>query len=602
MDDPGGHYPLDRKLAQLRADFGEDIAVSQAIIHSGLTKYTLPALTNLPCPYLKWLQVYDYADDGLIESTAGLEEDMNDFNDETFGMDTVGQLNAHTYTPLMTQKTSWSILCSLRPVSEFRILDKDFDFSGSTAQYLGVSEPPKQKPQGGASWTTMSSLLADREPGGSSTPRPSSPPRRKAGPVSLLDDPLLAPKSTISHRHSSGPFTPPKPPGSEPAATISKPHKIRTLEEIEAELRANSAAKNSIPSSSLPPQALTLEQVEAALLANHERKLATTTASRSSTPHALPFSQPSLQGRTQSVQHIQRNLNLQPVMSSPAMAPMTRPTHTPSSLPPHNHPAHPAHPQHSEWLRLQQQQHQMYTNIPTQQHMPIQPLMSRLPAMPSPPQVLPGRHLSNPPGVGFGPNMRAGSVPPRSATQTPFVQTSNVTIPVEELRSAAEARIQEQERREALRRRKAAKIAEMSKYNNLMSQGDKDFITRIQVSQLVNPSHGQAGFDPYADDFYFHVYSAIRASRMAAQHQFHTATAGRRTHTASSDERISQDYDGVGGFEVRNSRTVERRLTRRDYAMIRMAQNVQRIIDHAKERPKMSQGPHLISLEQFYFY
>ncbi|EFP78101.2 uncharacterized protein PGTG_04057 [Puccinia graminis f. sp. tritici CRL 75-36-700-3] len=531
MDDPGGHYPLDRKLAQLRADFGEDIAV------------------------------YDYADDGLIESTAGLEEDMNDFNDETFGMDTV---------------------------------DKDFDFSGSTAQYLGVSEPPKQKPQGGASWTTMSSLLADREPGGSSTPRPSSPPRRKAGPVSLLDDPLLAPKSTISHRHSSGPFTPPKPPGSAPATTISKPHKIRTLEEIEAELRANSAAKNSIPSSSLPPQALTLEQVEAALLANHERKLATTTASRSSTPHALPFSQPSLQGRTPSVQHIQRNINLQPVMSSPVMAPMTRPSHTPSSLPPHNHPAHPAHPQHSEWLRLQQQQHQMYTNIPTQQHMPIQPLMSRLPAMPSPPQVLPGRHLSNPPGVGFGPNMRAGSVPPRSATQTPFVQASNVTIPVEELRSAAEARIQEQERREALRRRKAAKIAEMSKYNNLMSQGDKDFITRIQVSQLVNPSHGQVGFDPYADDFYFHVYSAIRASRMAAQHQFHTANAGRRTHTASSDERISQDYDGVGGFEpVRNSRTVERRLTRRDHAMIRMAQNVQRIIDHAKERPKMSQ----VSLE-----
>ena len=49
----------------------------------------------------------------------------------------------------------------------------------------------------------------------------------------------------------------------------------------------------------------------------------------------------------------------------------------------------------------------------------------------------------------------------------------------------------------------------MSKYNNLMSQGDKDFITRIQVSQLVNPSHGQAGFDPYADDFYFHIMAAM---------------------------------------------------------------------------------------------
>ncbi|OAV99957.1 hypothetical protein PTTG_01432 [Puccinia triticina 1-1 BBBD Race 1] len=532
MDDPGGHYPLDRKLAQLRADFGEDIAV------------------------------YDYTDDGLVESTAGLEEDMNDFNDETFGMDTV---------------------------------DKDFDFSGSTAQYLGALEPPKQKSQDGANWTTMSSLLADREPSGSLAPRSSSPSRRKAGPVSLLEDPLLAPKSNINHRHSSGPFPASKPPGSAPAATVSKPHKIRTLEEIEAELRANSAAKNSIPPAGLPPQALTLEQVEAALLANHERKLATTTASRSSTPHAaLPFSQPSLQSRAQSVQQIHRNINAQPLISSPVMAPMPRGPQTPSSLPPHNHPAHPAHPQHSEWLRLQQQQHQMYSNIPTQQQMQIQPLMTRLPAVPSPPQVLPGRHVSNPPVAGFGHHMRTGSVPPRSATQTPFVQTPSGTIPVEELRSAAEARIQEQERREALRRRKATKIAEMSKYNNLMSQGDKDFITRIQVSQLVNPSHGQAGFDPYADDFYFHVYSAIRASRVAAQHQAHTAVAGRRAQAASSDERISQDYDGIGGLEpVRNSRAIERRLTRREHAMIRMAQNVQRIIDHAKERPKMSQ----VSLE-----
>ncbi|WAR60350.1 hypothetical protein PtB15_9B289 [Puccinia triticina] len=472
MDDPGGHYPLDRKLAQLRADFGEDIAV------------------------------YDYTDDGLVESTAGLEEDMNDFNDETFGMDTV---------------------------------DKDFDFSGSTAQYLGALEPPKQKSQDGANWTTMSSLLADREPSGSLAPRSSSPSRRKAGPVSLLEDPLLAPKSNINHRHSSGPFPASKPPGSAPAATVSKPHKIRTLEEIEAELRANSAAKNSIPPAGLPPQALTLEQVEAALLANHERKLATTTASRSSTPHAaLPFSQPSLQSRAQSVQQIHRNINAQPLISSPVMAPMPRGPQTPSSLPPHNHPAHPAHPQHSEWLPV-----------------------------PSPPQVLPGRHVSNPPVAGFGHHMRTGSVPPRSATQTPFVQTPSGTIPVEELRSAAEARIQEQERREALRRRKATKIAEMSKYNNLMSQGDKDFITRIQVSQLVNPSHGQAGFDPYADDFYFHVYSAIRASRVAAQHQAHTAVAGRRAQAASSDERISQDYDGIGGLEpVRNSRAVERRLTR----------------------------------------
>ncbi|KAI7946444.1 hypothetical protein MJO29_010971 [Puccinia striiformis f. sp. tritici] len=532
IDDPGGHYSLDRKLAQLRADFGEDIAV------------------------------YDYADDGLVESTAGLEDDMNDFNDETFGMETV---------------------------------DRDFDFSGSTAQYLGVSEPPEHKSGGGASWTTMSSLLADREPSGSTAPRPSSPPRRKTGHVSLLEDPLLAPNSSVSHRHLSGLSTGSRPPGSAPAATISKPSNFRTLEDIEAEIRANSAAKNRMPPSALPPQAMTLEQVEAALLANHERKLASATASRSSTPHGIPFSQHPIHSKAPAVHQIQRNISLQqPAMSSPVMAPMVRATQTPSSLPPLNHPAHPAHPQHTEWLRLQQQQHQMYTNIPPQQQISMQPLLARIPVMHSPAQGLPSRHLPNPPILGFAPNMRTASVPPRSATHTPFVQSLAGTVPVEELRSAAEARIQEQERREALRRRKAAKIAEMSKYNNLMSQGDKDFITRIQVSQLVNPSHGQVGFDPYADDFYFHVYSAIRASRMASQQQAHISNGNRRAHNTSSDERISQDYDGIGGLEqVRNSRTVERRLTRREHAMIRMAQNVQRIVDHAKERPKMSQ----VSLE-----
>ncbi|PLW07966.1 hypothetical protein PCANC_24283 [Puccinia coronata f. sp. avenae] len=531
MDDPGGHYSLDQKLAQLRADFGEDIAV------------------------------YDYADDGLIEPTAGLEEDMNDFNDETFGMETV---------------------------------DKDFDFSGSTAQYLGVSEVPNQKPQGAASWTTITSLLEDHEAKEPTAPRPSSPPRRKAGPVSLLEDPLLAPNTSINHRHSTGPTTGSRPPASAPPATMSKPPKVRTLEEIEQELRANTASKHSVPSSNLPPQALTLEQVEAALLANHERKIATTTVSRSSSPHGLAFAQTPVQHRAPSVQQIPRNINLQPVMSSPIMAQMTRTIQTPPSLPPLNHPAHPAHPQHPEWMRLQQQQHQMYSNISNPQQMSIQPLMARLPAVPSPHHVFPGRHLPNPSVLGFAPNMRTISVPPRSATQTPFVLTPSGTIPVEELRSAAEARIQEQERREALRRRKAAKIAEMSKYNNLMSQGDKDFITRIQVSQLVNPSHGQAGFDPYADDFYFHVYSAIRASRVAAQHQVLASATGRRHHSASSDDKIGLDYDGSAGLEQpRNSRTVERRLTRREHAMIRMAQNVQRIIDHAKERPKMSQ----VSLE-----
>src|ERR1700749_4620127 len=46
-----------------------------------------------------------------------------------------------------------------------------------------------------------------------------------------------------------------------------------------------------------------------------------------------------------------------------------------------------------------------------------------------------------------------------------------------------------------------------SRYNDLMTQSDKDFITRIQVSQLVTQ-------DPYADDYYAQVFASNLRSRM----------------------------------------------------------------------------------------
>ncbi|OXB39488.1 hypothetical protein LQV05_000635 [Cryptococcus neoformans] len=53
-----------------------------------------------------------------------------------------------------------------------------------------------------------------------------------------------------------------------------------------------------------------------------------------------------------------------------------------------------------------------------------------------------------------------------------------------------------------------AKVQAMSKYNNLMGSSDKDFITRIQLSQLATS-------DPYISDFYAQVFSAMERSRRA---------------------------------------------------------------------------------------
>ena len=91
-----------------------------------------------------------------------------------------------------------------------------------------------------------------------------------------------------------------------------------------------------------------------------------------------------------------------------------------------------------------------------------------------------------------------------------------------------------------------------------MTQSDKDFITRIQVSQLVTQ-------DPYADDFYAQVYGAIMRSRMGLQ---------------SQDERVLKFGSGGGiglGLPSKGG-------SRRPSAMQRMEQQVERIVSNARKR------------------
>jgi len=91
-----------------------------------------------------------------------------------------------------------------------------------------------------------------------------------------------------------------------------------------------------------------------------------------------------------------------------------------------------------------------------------------------------------------------------------------------------------------------------------MTQSDKDFITRIQVSQLVTQ-------DPYAEDFYAQVYGAILRSRLGLQ---------------SQDERVLKFGSGGGvGLGL-----AQKGGSRRPSAMQRMEQQVERIVSNAKRR------------------
>ena len=93
---------------------------------------------------------------------------------------------------------------------------------------------------------------------------------------------------------------------------------------------------------------------------------------------------------------------------------------------------------------------------------------------------------------------------------------------------------------------------------------EKDFITRIQVSQLVNQLGPGGSHDPYVEDFYFHVYNAIRASRGPPPPAQNAA------------------QNGPGGKQARPSK--------RENALSRMAQQVQRIVADSAKKPKKDQG------------
>ncbi|KIO29884.1 hypothetical protein M407DRAFT_69866 [Tulasnella calospora MUT 4182] len=135
------------------------------------------------------------------------------------------------------------------------------------------------------------------------------------------------------------------------------------------------------------------------------------------------------------------------------------------------------------------------------------------------------------------------------------------------LMNEANRKIMEAEQLEAKRRRKAAKISKMAKYNDLMTQSDKDFITRIQVSQLVTE-------DPYSEDFYAQVYSSFVRSRMG--------------NTGTQQKSLLKFAGGAGvGVGVPGHRGAGRR----ENAMARMQTQVERMVKNAQTRQKDTTNP-----------
>ncbi|KAJ2500485.1 DNA topoisomerase 2-associated protein pat1 [Coemansia sp. RSA 1972] len=125
-------------------------------------------------------------------------------------------------------------------------------------------------------------------------------------------------------------------------------------------------------------------------------------------------------------------------------------------------------------------------------------------------------------------------------------------------------------RREQRLQRQAA----LAKYDGMMSRRDKEYIIRIQISQLLTD-------DPMADDFYSHMF---QLSRGAAQSLTQSPPAGQPTaHSQPVPQSVAAaDLQGLLGETPRVGRG------QRSNTMARMQQQVQRIVNEARRRPKVA--------------
>ena len=128
---------------------------------------------------------------------------------------------------------------------------------------------------------------------------------------------------------------------------------------------------------------------------------------------------------------------------------------------------------------------------------------------------------------------------------------------------------------DAKRAKRNHKIFLLSKGNGLMTPQDKNFITRIQLQQLVAATGNSADPNPeatLAEDFYYQVYSQIRGAP--------------RQHPGQPLGHFAQTYLFQTGGRTNNNR---RHHINGDNHMQRMQQQVQRAVEAAKLKPKNKQ-------------
>ncbi|KAL8732954.1 MAG: hypothetical protein Q9181_003760 [Wetmoreana brouardii] len=207
------------------------------------------------------------------------------------------------------------------------------------------------------------------------------------------------------------------------------------------------------------------------------------------------------------------------------------------------------------------------------------------------PQPLPDRTYSQPRQILQNPNRQPAQLAPRPpepllpTQRQPRVPVTGPTgtthtIPIithpQQLMQLSEEERQAFLLEDAKRAKRNHKIYLLSKDNGLMTPQDKNFITRIQLQQLMTATGNTNDHDPDAsisEDFYYQVHNQIRG--------------GMRQSPQQPLSHFAQTYLFQTGN--RHGAMARRNMRGGDNHMQRMEQQVQRAVDAAKLKPKTKQ-------------
>ncbi|PYH87682.1 topoisomerase II associated protein [Aspergillus ellipticus CBS 707.79] len=219
---------------------------------------------------------------------------------------------------------------------------------------------------------------------------------------------------------------------------------------------------------------------------------------------------------------------------------------------------------------------------PLPAHAPNVPLHLLQNANLPPQHMVPPQRQAMPP-AGQRPQQQQQQPPPPPPPQAPRGNNNNNNNQLPVITNAQQLMHLTEEQRmayfmeDAKRAKRNHKIFLLSKGNGLMTPQDKNFITRIQLQQLVAAAGNMADSDAeavLAEDFYYQVYSQIRGAPRQHPHQ----PLGHFAQTY-----LLQTGNRLGGHGSR------RQFQSADNHMQRMQQQVQRAVEAAKQKPKNKQ-------------